>query len=193
MSLGQWSSLQKAYWNFLNTRENDQGGDDLFRVVQFDSRARTIYERCKLAQTHRSLPFKGGGTTYRMGLEEAYRILQRDQSNSSIDMIFMSDGEDDNSQPLPKLSEIRGKYQNSCGRNFICHTVSFGTSVGSGRELLKNMAATGNGQLFDPRDGIQLSQVFTQIATQCNTNTLVNRFAEILSKDISLKIMVDYL
>ncbi|CAF1153394.1 unnamed protein product [Didymodactylos carnosus] len=191
---GHWSSLQKAYLNFLNTRKNDQGGDDLFSVVQFDSSARTIYERCKLAQTHLSLPFKGGGTTYRTGLEEAGRVLRRDQSNSSIVMIFMSDGEDGNSQPLPKLTEIRGKYQNPRGRNFICHTVSFGTSVGSGRELLKNMAATGNGQLFDARDGIQLSQVFTQIATECNvTNTLVNRFAEILSKDISLKIMVDYL
>ncbi|CAF1361600.1 unnamed protein product [Adineta steineri] len=191
---GHWTSLVQAYVNFLNTRENDQGGDDIFSVVQFDSGARTVYERRKLAQTARSLPFNGGGTTYRLGLEEASRVLDRDPTNSSIVMIFMSDGADGNSQPLPTLNQIRDKYRTQRPRNFICHTVAFGANVGSGRQLLKDMAANGNGHLFDARDGIQLSQVFTQIAADCNvTNTLVNRFAEILSKDISLKIMVDYL
>ncbi|CAF2231778.1 unnamed protein product [Rotaria magnacalcarata] len=109
-------------------------------------------------------------------------------------MIFMSNEEDGNSQPLPKLSKIRYKYQNSRERNFIYHIVAFGTCVGSRSELLKNVAVTCNGQLYDAKDAIQLSQVFAQIAADCNvTNTLVNRFAEILSRDISLKLMVDYL
>ncbi|CAF1360663.1 unnamed protein product [Adineta steineri] len=191
---GHWNSLIQAYVNFLNTRESDQGGDDIFSVVQFASTARPIYQGCKLAQAPRNLTMKGGGTTYIAGLKIADDVLTKDTTNSSIVMIFMSDGEDDNSQPLPKLTEIRKKYQNSGRRNFVCHTVAFGANVGSGRQLLQEMATAGNGQLFDARDGIQLSQVFTQIAADCNvTNTLVNRFAEILSKDISLKIMVDYL
>ncbi|CAF3956268.1 unnamed protein product, partial [Rotaria magnacalcarata] len=40
-----WNSLLRAYQSFLDRRRNDQGSDDLFSVIQFQSTARNICDK----------------------------------------------------------------------------------------------------------------------------------------------------
>ncbi|CAF1593785.1 unnamed protein product, partial [Didymodactylos carnosus] len=66
--------------------------------------------------------------------------------------------------------------------------------VGGDAALLENMAKVTGGKMHYTLDGNQLGLAFASIAADCTiTGTLVQRFAEILSKEISVKIIVDYL
>jgi Mg-chelatase subunit ChlD len=194
MSGSPWNALVAAYQSFLARRQNDQGGDDLFSVVQFSSGARIICQRQRLSTTPQTLHFGNGGTTYIAGLQSADTVIAGDTSTSSVVMIFMSDGGDGGPNPLPKINEFHQKYRN---KNFICHTVAFGSGVSQGSsaaQLLQNMATQGGGKLYYALNNADLVSAFSSIAANCTVSgTLVDRFAEILSREISVKIMVDYL
>jgi hypothetical protein len=195
MSGTPWESLVKAYQSFLDRRRNDQGGSDLFSVVQFASRARIIYQQKHLADTHRDLNDDSGGTNYLSGLQEAAKVIANDTSTSTVMMIFMSDGGDGGPDPLPTISNLRQNYLKS--HNFICHTIPFGEDVTPGSKaanLLQSMASNGGGQMYPALTGDELKQVFQKIAADCTVaNSLIADFTKILSEEISWKIMADCL
>ena len=194
---GEWNSLGQAYREFLTRRNNDQGGDDHFTIVLFDTGARTITQQKLLANTPRDLPaLKGGGTVYSAGLRDAGAAIAADRTASSVVMIFMSDGGNcGGDDPLTIIRQFRQSYGSN--HNFICHTVGFGSGAtsGSGAEiLLANMASAGGGQAYSAQTGAQLGTVFSNIAANSTTSSaLVERFSAILAREISVKIMVDYL
>ena len=70
------------------TRENDQGGDDIFSVVQFSSGARITCQRQRLSNTPRDLHFGNGGTCYIDGLKLADTVMAGDTSKSTMVMIL---------------------------------------------------------------------------------------------------------
>ncbi len=193
----EWSSLQNAYQGFLTRRNDDQGGDDHFTVVLFDDTKRTICQQQRLANTPRSLPeLKSGGTTYSEGLKEAAKAMAADRTASSIVMIFMSDGGNgDGEDPLALIRQFKQSYGKN--HNFMCHTVGFGSDIAPGSseaQLLANMASAGGGQAYSAKDAVQLKTVFGNIAANSTTSdALVERFSAILAREISVKIMVDYL
>ncbi|CAF3088423.1 unnamed protein product [Rotaria sp. Silwood2] len=191
-----WDELQKAYNNFLTRRHDDQGGDDLITVVQFDSSAHTICSRQKVASTPRTLSIHGGGTDYAKGLKEATKEIENDKTKASIVMIFMSDGTDDGSEsPENIISQLKSKYAKD--HNFICHTIGFGPDITKGSEeekKLHRMANNGGGEMYKAETGNELIKKFGDIAANSTTSSaLIERFSEILSRDINTKIMVDYL
>ena len=195
----EWNSLKLAYREFLTRRNNDQGGDDLFSVVLFDTGARSITEQPqRLANTPGDLPaLNGGGTIYSAGLTKAGAAIAADHTASSVVMIFMSDGGNDpgDQDPLAMIRQLRQSYGSN--HNFICHTVGFGSGATSGSGaglLLANMASAGGGQAYSAQTGSQLGTVFGTIAANSTTSSaLVDRFSAILAREISVKIMLDYL
>ncbi|CAF4010268.1 unnamed protein product [Rotaria sp. Silwood2] len=195
MSGQPWNDMIKAYQGFLDRRTNDQGGDDLFSVIQFGSTGRITCERQSLFNTPRNLNPVWSGTAYITGLQSADAAISRDNSKSSVVLIFMSDGGDGGAPPLPTIDSLVQKYRSN--HNFICHTVGFGNDVKPGTtpaKLLSDMATHGRGNMYPALDGLQLAEAFGKIAADCTVSgTLVNRFAEILSREISVKIAVDYL
>ncbi|CAF3456667.1 unnamed protein product [Rotaria socialis] len=193
---GEWNALQSAYNAFLNRRNDDQGAGDYFTVVQFDSTARIICQQQQLANTPRLLSMKGGGTNYFQGLEIAKQAIANDQTKSSVVMIFMSDGGDGSGKDCVAI--IRQlKQQYGVNHNFVCHTVGFGSGISQGSsaaQLLTNMAAASGGRTYSAQTGNDLKTVFNHIAANSTTSdALVERFSEILAREISVKIMVDYL
>jgi Mg-chelatase subunit ChlD len=192
-----WSSLQTAYRGFITRRNDDQGGDDHFTVVLFESSARTICQHQPLASTPNNLPtLRAGGTTYSAGLREAQNAIATDGTASSVVMIFMSDGANyGGDDPVALIRQFKQNYGGN--HNFICHTVGFGSGIAPGSaeaKLLANMASTSGGQPYSALDGAQLKNVFGNIAANSTTSdALVQRFSEILAREISVKIMVDYL
>ena len=194
---GEWSSLKQAYREFLTRRNNDQGADDHFTVVLFNTASRAICAQQSLANTPHDLPqLKGGGTVYSAGLTVAERAIASDKTSSSVVMIFMSDGANGGGEdPLALISRLKQSYGQN--HNFVCHTVGFGPGVTSGSSaaaLLANMASASGGQAYSAQNGVQLGTVFGTIAANSTTSSaLVERFSKILAGEISMKIMVDYL
>ncbi|CAF1312641.1 unnamed protein product, partial [Rotaria sordida] len=191
-----WNELQKAYNNFLTRRNDDQGGDDVITIVQFDSSARTICLRRKVADAPRTLSIHGGGTDYAKGLKEATKEIDNDKTKASIVMIFMSDGADGGSEnPENIITQLKSKYTKD--HNFICHTIGFGGGIRKGSEeekKLKRMADNGGGEMYKAETGNELIKKFEDIAANSTTSSaLIERFSEILSRDINTKIMIDYL
>lgn len=71
------------------------------------------------------------------------------------------------------------------------HTIAFGHS---NIPLLQQMAAEGGGTHHMCQSGVDLASTFVNIAKGCTAvDGLVERFGEILSDAVSLKVMVDYL
>ncbi|CAF3991479.1 unnamed protein product, partial [Rotaria sp. Silwood1] len=137
-----------------------------------------------------------GGTAYSAGLKVADQSIAADGTASSVVMIFMSDGANCGGEdPVALIHQLKQKYGGN--HNFICHTVGFGSGIAPGSaeaKLLANMASTGGGQTYSAKDAVQLKSVFGNIAANSTTSdTLVQRFSEILAREISVKIMVDYL
>ncbi|CAF4918941.1 unnamed protein product [Rotaria sp. Silwood1] len=191
-----WNELQQAYNGFLSRRNDDQGGDDVVTVVQFNTDARTICSKRKVADAPRTLDIQNGGTDYAQGLKEATKAIENDNTKSSIVMIFMSDGADCGSgNPENIITQLKTKYTGN--HNFICHTIGFGKDITNGSEEEKKlirMANNGGGQMYKAVTGAELIKTFGQIAANSTTSSaLIERFSEILSRDINTKIMVDYL
>ena len=194
-----WNSLQVAYQSFLQRRNDDQGGDDHFTVILFDSAARPqpICQQQNFANTPKNLPpLRGGGTVYSAGLQQARIAINADKTASSVVMIFMSDGGNGGGEePVALIGQLRQNYGGN--HNFICHTVGFGSGVAPGTppaQLLASMATTGGGQAYSAMSAVELKNVFGNIAANSTTSgALVERFSEILAGEISVKIMVDYL
>jgi hypothetical protein len=103
----------------------------------------------------------------------------------------MSDGCDGGGNPVNSMQQLHAKYSS---KNLQVHTIAFGQSYGSGEALLRSMAQAAGGQFHAAAGGLQLSQVFVEIAAECTAvDGLVKRFSEILSEMITVKVMVDYL
>jgi Mg-chelatase subunit ChlD len=171
----------------------------IFTIVLFDNNARIIRPpyQC-LSNTPKNLPtLNGGGTEYSVGLRGAQNAIAADKTRSSIVMIFMSDGANDvqDNDPVALIRQFKQSYGGN--HNFICHTVSFGSGVAPGSaeaQLLAKMALAGGGQTYSALNDAQLNNVFGRIAANSTTSdALVARFSEILAREISVKIMVDYL
>ena len=193
----EWDSLQRAYQKFLKRRNNDQGGNDHFTVVLFDDGTRTICRQQPLANTPQNLPhLHGGDTVYSAGLNEAAKAINSDQTASSVVMILMSDGGNRGGEdPLALVRRFKQNYGRN--HNFICHTISFGSGAGSRSRagiLLTSIASAGGGQAYSAETGEELGTVFGDIAANSTTSSaLVERFSDILAREISVKIMIDYL
>ncbi|CAF4152380.1 unnamed protein product, partial [Rotaria magnacalcarata] len=117
----------------------------------------------------------GGGTSYISGLESADSVIANDRSNSSIVMIFMSDGQDLGSNPLPTMQNLRQKYFSN--HKFVCHTIGFGEGAAPGStaaNLLSRLAQQGGGNAYSASTSVDLVNVFNRLAADCTvTGTLV--------------------
>lgn len=187
---GEWQNLVNAYQNFLRRRSNDQGEEDKLTVVQFDSGSRVTVDTTQLtSQVGKTLPFNGGGTNFNAGLNAAEPYIARTPNGFTPLMIFMSDGADGGRNSDQTMSQI---YSRNQSRHFSCNTIGFGSGADVG--LLTKIASAGHGQYYPAANGVQLSQVFVQIASGCSAqDSLITRFGEILSSNIVTKVVLDYL
>ncbi|CAF4918463.1 unnamed protein product [Rotaria sp. Silwood2] len=107
----------------------------------------------------------------------------------------MSDGEDGgDGNPPQMITEMKRKFKDK--HNIICHTVGFGSGIQPGTRsatLLQQMATNGEGKSYSANTAIDLQEVFGKIAANSTTSDeLIERFSEILAKNISMKITDDY-
>lgn len=196
MSGTPWTELTTAYQQLLQRRNNDQCLGDVVSVVTFDHNPSVVANCTPIASAPTSLYAGFGGTAFGPALQQCNSLLASTPRGYTPILIFMSDGEDGNSGAVQEMQSLYNRYSS---RNLQVHTIAFGAaargSYGSGASLLQNMAQVAPGGRFHTAvSGVQLSQVFVQIAAECGAvDGLVKRFSEILSDMITVKVMVDYL
>ncbi|CAF3213457.1 unnamed protein product [Rotaria socialis] len=192
-----WKALERAYVAFLESRKNHQGDDDMFSVVQFSDEAQIVFERKPLTTAPRSIKQLHGGTNYYNALKAAEEVIQRDSTRLSVVMIFMSDGQDQSQErPASLITDLKQKYNQR--HNFKCHTVAFGEELSTNPEdikLLNDMALCGRGKMYETSKDDDLRTIFCDIAAENSNMTaeLVDRFADTITKQITKKIMLDFL
>jgi Mg-chelatase subunit ChlD len=189
MSGRPWADVVQAYGQLLARRRSDQNQGDVVSVVTFCSSPHVAAAVTPIDAAPSSLPYSGGGTCFAPALAECQRLLEAAPARYTPVLIFMSDGEDCSSGATQAVQQL-------CSRLRMCnlqvHTIAFG----SGIKLLEDMAAAAGsaGQYHAAAGGLQLQQVFVQIAAECSAvDGLVREFAQKLTEMISVKIMVDYL
>ncbi|CAI5731906.1 unnamed protein product [Peronospora destructor] len=98
---------------FGNNRLSDGGEDDLISYITFDSASHIVCEGESLPEALKmSVPFTGGGTSYREGLRAADEVLSRNnfEEFKSV-LIFFSDGRpDDIGSGVTLAQHIRSTY-----------------------------------------------------------------------------------
>eukprot|EP00743_Colponemidia_sp_Colp-15_P013099 GILK01015097.1.p1 GENE.GILK01015097.1~~GILK01015097.1.p1 ORF type:complete len:1309 (+),score=173.68 GILK01015097.1:591-3929(+) len=190
MSGAPWNDLMLAYRQFLQRRLNDQGVEDLVTVVQFSSTPRTTVNCSKLSVAPQSLSFGSGGTCFSPALVQASTHIGQSPEGCIPMMIFMSDGGDAGGST--SVATMQAVYNAHAAKGLICHTVAFGSGAETG--LLRDIATAGHGTAYSAANGMQLGQVFSEIAAGCSAlDGLVQMFGELVSNMIVNKIVVDYL
>jgi hypothetical protein len=200
MSGTPWQQLMTAYQQLLQRRNSDQCNGDIISVVTFNSYP-TVQINCA-SITAAPTYFSGGsgGTAFSPALQQCDSLLAATPAGYTPILIFMSDGEDGSGTAVQQMQSLYSRYSS---QNLQVHTIAFGAAAGSsysiygggsGAGLLQSMAQAASGQYHTAVGGVQLSQVFVQIAAECGAvDGLVKRFSEILSDMITVKVMVDYL
>lgn len=160
-------------------------------VVTFDSLPRVAIQLQQLTSAPQSFSYSGGGTCFTPALQRCDSLLAATPAGLTPILVFMSDGDDGGGSPVSVMQQLHAKYSS---RNLQVHTIAFGQSYSRGTPLLQQMAMAAGGQFHAAAGGMQLSQVFVQIAAECTAvDGLVKRFSEILGDMITVKVMVDYL
>jgi hypothetical protein len=161
-------------------------------VVTFDGRPTIQIQQTPLTSAPTSFSGSWGGTSFTPALNTCDSLLAATPAGLTPILVFMSDGCDESyGNPVSAMQQLYTRYSS---RNLQVHTIAFGQSHGSGAALLQQMASAAGGQYHAAAGGLQLSQVFVQIAAECTAvDGLVKRFSEILSDVITVKVMVDYL
>eukprot|EP00878_Enallax_costatus_P013375 GHUV01013985.1.p1 GENE.GHUV01013985.1~~GHUV01013985.1.p1 ORF type:complete len:1200 (+),score=534.70 GHUV01013985.1:114-3713(+) len=191
MSGRPWQDLTTAYQQLLQRRNSDQCLGDLVSVVTFSDSPTVQITRQPISTVAQSFSATFGGTYFAPALTQCDALIAGTPAGYTPILIFMSDGCDGSSTAVGTMQQLYTKYR---GRNLQVHTIAFGHSAGSGATLLQSMATAANGTYHAAASGLQLSQVFVQIAAECTAvDGLVKRFSEILSDMISIKVQVDYL
>lgn len=191
MSGPKWQKVLTAYQQLLQRRRNDQCLEDLVSVVTFDSQPRTVCHLQPISSAPASFQYHGGGTNFGPAVTMAHGLMAHQPADCTPLLVFMSDGQNgDDHAPITAMQQLVATYG---GRtNLQVHTIGF--QAGSGETMLRQMAATAGGHFHSCQSGLDLSRAFVSIAAGCTAvDGLVKRFGEILSEQISLKIMHDYL
>jgi uncharacterized protein YegL len=198
MSGTPWQQLMAAYQQLLHRRNSDQCNGDVVSVITFNS-CPTVQINCAPVATAPTY-FSGGsgGTAFSPALQQCDSLLAATPAGFTPILIFMSDGQDGSGNAVQQMQSLYSRYSS---RNLQVHTIAFGAAAHSGyssytvgSSLLQSMAQAASGQYHTAVGGVQLSQVFVQIAAECGAvDGLVKRFSEILSDMITVKVMVDYL
>lgn len=184
-----WSDLHNAYGLMLSRRTSDQSQGDIISVITFNSHPTTHWERAPISHSP-SIPShnSGGGTSFTPALQRAQQVLAATPSGFTPMLIFMSDGCDGGWGSEQAMRSIREAHTH---QNLQVHTIAFGRS---NIPLLQTLAAEGGGRYHACQSGVDLAAAFVSIAAGCTAvDGLVQRFGDILSEAISLKVMVDYL
>lgn len=199
MSGTPWAQLMTAYQQLLHRRNNDQCLGDVVSVVTFNSSPRVVETCTPIESVRTSFSGGSGGTAFGPALRQCDSLLASTPPGFTPILVFMSDGEDGAGDAVQEMQSLYNRYSS---RNLQVHTIAFGAAAyssssysgRSGAPLLQNMAQAAAGQFHTAASGVQLSQVFVQIAAECGAvDGLVKRFSEILSDMITVKVMVDYL
>jgi Mg-chelatase subunit ChlD len=186
---GPWQDVMAAYRLLLGRRLGDQGEGDIVSVVQFADSPRVTVQRAGVAQAQAAhLGYRGGGTSFAPALQMVWDEIRQSPPDSTPLLIFMSDGCDGAGNSGAAMDQIWSSYAH---RNLQVHTIAFGHSnIG----VLQDLATRGHGQYHHCSSGLALQKAFVQIAAGCSAvDGLVNKFSEVVSDMISVKLMLDYL
>eukprot|EP00775_Hariotina_reticulata_P003371 gene3371-3646_t len=191
MSGQPWQDVNLAYRQLLQRRSSDQCAGDYVSVVTFDTSPLLQIKMQPLVSAPTSFSGGFGGTYFAPALQACDGLIRSTPAGLTPILVFMSDGCDGRGGAVQAVQQLHRAY---AGMNLQVHTIAFGMSHGSGNTLLRDMASAAGGQFHQAAGGMQLSQVFVQIAAECTAvDGLVKRFSEILSEMISVKVMMDYL
>ena len=135
-----WTELQVAYREYLDKYKGSKR--DIFSLVQFQNRARTVYENKKLDEVnnnHMVLTQEEGGTSFTPAMQETQRVVNNADESLKVKVLFMSDGsaDDGHSNACQIIREMKDKLK----EKFEIYTVAFGS--GADQTSLKAMAEAG--------------------------------------------------
>jgi uncharacterized protein YegL len=187
-----WLDVVNAFHALLDRRLADQQAGDIVTVVQFDESARTTLCQASVASARSTiLPYSGGSTSIDSALLRALGELEAAPADCTPLLILMSDGchNSGHYDPLLMMQAIYARL--GAARNLQVHTIAFGHSNDS---TLKALATEGRGQYHECATGVELARTFEEIAAGCNAvDGLVEKFSDIISDMISVKVSFDYL
>ena len=191
MSGTPWNELTAAYNNFINLKEKSQSIVDFVSVIKYDDTVTRVCTRVSVENAKNKLgACRSGGTYFQPSFVEAEKIISSETVAQPI-IIFMSDGcASDNPLDFIKTSLMT---ESNKLKGLKIHTIAFGSADTA---VLNNIAsAGGTGSAKTASNGVQLATAFTKIATDESKvlNEMVNMFAEYVGKEISTKLVLEYL
>jgi uncharacterized protein YegL len=135
---------------------------DVISVIQFDTSARTVADKCSRQDAQNlTLNINGGGTYFGPALKQTIALLETDPSTCDIVLVFMTDGEngDDGDEVVDILRDL---FRRFAARNPKFNAIGFTQQP---KSLLDMVAAVDpHGFLYGAEDSLQLQQRFVEIA-----------------------------
>jgi Mg-chelatase subunit ChlD len=208
-----WDGVVRAYAGVLERRvESTQGVcGDIVSVVQFASRARTLFDKSPIETAPRSLTQVSGGTNYCPALSEARPLLESTPPHMTPLLIFMTDGEAHDKGSAVEAVKTACEVIRNPGPSRVqgqAHIIAFNTDGAVARgsstySLLVQMAAAANDTderrgedefCHDPGSAVDLFHTFQAIVSGADqSGKLVEAFAEKIGDELGQQLLVDHL
>ncbi|KAH3761864.1 E3 ubiquitin-protein ligase [Pelomyxa schiedti] len=155
----RWQTLVRGVEQFISARNKPR---DVYSIVLFHGQGIVACDRVSPDQARANItrePHFGGDTKFSSGLSVAYRkLMETDWSDYRAALIFMSDGEDENSEWESSMLNIR---QLAHQRTLSTYVIGIGDGFNSRK--LRSVAETGGAQF------VAVDAVCTNLATALQT------------------------
>jgi uncharacterized protein YegL len=168
-----WAGVVSVYNKYMQSRRQRQNESDLVSVVQFTSGARVTCQLESIINAPTELKYIGGGTCFWPAALSAYDLARMTPSSHTPVIIFMSDGQADDSQAAANTFATLNDIE--------LHVIGFrgGTDTSQLQQIAR---ASSNGKVHTASNIDSLSKVFVQIATGGDD------FAKVLEAEIGKRI-----
>jgi len=149
-----YEACNRFIMNRLNSSQNDK-----ISMILFESDARVIFQNRPIDSNllQQMIPHGAiGGTSFLKAIQATSNLVRSTRDKQfPVMIIFLSDGEDNNSCLSTLQNMITAETQNG---PIVLNTVKFGTSYND--QVLMDMARIGNGQHCNSIDKLQLMATF---------------------------------
>jgi uncharacterized protein YegL len=152
----EWAGVVSVYNKYMQSRRQRQNESDLVSIVQFDGGARVTCQLQIIVNAPTELGYSGGGTCFSPAALSAYDLAQKTPSSHTPVVIFMSDGQANDSQAAANTFAALNDIE--------LHVIGFGGGTDTS-QLQQIARASANGKVHTASDIDSLSKVFVQIAT----------------------------
>eukprot|EP00245_Coleochaete_scutata_P003079 TRINITY_DN14392_c0_g2_i1.p1 TRINITY_DN14392_c0_g2~~TRINITY_DN14392_c0_g2_i1.p1 ORF type:complete len:1182 (-),score=229.20 TRINITY_DN14392_c0_g2_i1:1048-4593(-) len=165
-----WGQLEAAVKEYQDIRCGINK-DDRITIIQYSGQARVVVDNCPIKDKPDLQPMNGGLTDYTSALQKAYEVLKiiaSHQREHTPTLLFMSDG-----SPSPGCdgkASMRTIWQEFKYNGIEICTIGLGTNSET-KQALEELALCGMGQCYILREGTELKDRFSHVASEVGKMT----------------------